>query len=286
MKIASQSMPFKQFILLGILISTFVVLYMPALSRLVRVWSRSEDYSHGFFIIPLCLFLIWQKRETLRRTPIRQSKWGLVLTFVALAVYVLAEFAGILTLSSASIIPAIMGSVLFLFGPHILKEILFPLCFLIFMVPVPAQIFAAVTFPLQLLVSKISSGIAQAMAVPVYREGNVIYLPEHTLQVVQACSGLRSMISLLTLSAVLSYLTLRANLLRAMLFVSGTPVAIMVNIVRVLTMILAFHYFNYDLTRGTVHTVFGVVIFFLAIFFLLALKGIFSKWDTSSETQS
>jgi exosortase len=254
--------------------------------RLVRYWYRSEDYSHGFLIIPLSLYIIWQKRENLRRTTLAPDWTGLALAASAVGLFLVAEFAGISTLAYASIIPILVGSILYLWGPHVLKQLLFPIAFLVFMIPVPGQVYYAVTFPLQLFVSALSTLIGQFLNIPIYREGNIIHLPEHTLQVVQACSGLRSMISLLTLSAVLAYLALESNFLRFVLFISGVPVAILVNVVRVVCMIMAFHYLDLDFTEGTVHTFFGAAIFLLAIVFLLALKGVLSRWDKSPASPS
>jgi exosortase len=125
-------------------------------------------------------------------------------------------------------------------------------------------------------------GISNLFGLPVYREGNVIHLPDRTLQVVQACSGLRSMISLLTLSAIFGYLTLKSNLLRTILFFSGIPAAILVNIIRVVLMVVAFYYFNYNLTTGTTHTIFGIIIFALALIFIAITKRVLSLWDKSS----
>jgi exosortase len=154
------------------------------------------------------------------------------------------------------------------------------------MIPVPAQIYATLTIPLQLLVSKISAEISSLIGIPIYREGNLIHLPERTLQVVQACSGLRSMISLLTLSTVFAYLTLKSNLLRSILFLSGIPTAIVVNIIRVLLLIAVQYFFDYDLTGGALHTVFGMLIFVLALLLIYVTKGVLSIWDISADQRS
>ena len=111
------------------------------------------------------------------------------------------------------------------------------------------------------------------------REGNIIHLCDHTLQVVQACSGLRSLMTLLALSSVFGYLSLKSNILRSLLFLTGIPAAILVNIIRIFLMIIAFHYFNFDLTTGSIHTVFGVIIFIMALAIVAAVKGILSRWD-------
>ena len=131
----------------------------------------------------------------------------------------------------------------------------------------------------QLFVSKLNVWLVSTIGIPIYREGNVIHLPDRTMQVVQACSGLRSMVSLLMLSAIFGYFTLKSNILRFALFLSGILAAIFVNIIRVSLMVFAFYYFNYDITKGSVHTVFGVIIFSIALIIIAFSKGVLSIWD-------
>jgi len=245
-------------------------------------WYSSDDYSHGFFIIPLCFYIIWRKKEILAEIPIKPSLWGLALVIFSLLLYLFAHLAEIMTLTSFSMVLLLAGVVIYFYGFLMFKELIFPLFLLLFMIPVPAQIYAKLTIPLQLFVSKASVGISSLLGLPIYREGNVIHLHDRTLQVVQACSGLRSMISLLTLSAIFAYLSLKSNLLRTILFFSGIPAAIIVNIIRVLLLVFAFHYFNYDLTSGTTHTVFGMIIFILALILIFIMKGVLSIWDKPS----
>ena len=185
-------------------------------------------------------------------------------------------------MASVSMIFLLGGVVIYFFGFLMCKELLFPLFLLIFMIPIPAQIYATFTVPLQLFVSKASTWVGAFLELPIYREGNVIHLPDRTLEVVQACSGLRSMISLLTLSAIFGYFTLKSNILRLILFFFGIPASILVNIIRVLSIVLAFHYVSYDLTRETTHTIFGMIIFVLALILLTVMKGILSIWDKSA----
>jgi exosortase len=147
------------------------------------------------------------------------------------------------------------------------------------MIPFPSQIYSQLTIPLQLFVTKVSVWFTANLGIPIYREGNVIHLPDRTMQVAQACSGLRSMISILPLAAILGYFTLKSNPLRYVLFVSGVPTAIVVNVVRVILLVMAYYYFNFDLSVGTTHTIFGIFIFMLALIILFALRGIILKWD-------
>ena len=266
---------------LVILVSVFIIAYFPVWKGLVLTWYQSEDYSHGFFVVPLCLYLLYRKKEILAETSKASSNWGLLLIILSLSIYLVSYFAEITTVASFSMVLFLAGVIVYLYGFIMLKELLFPLTILLFMIPVPAQIYATLTVPLQLFVSSVSTWLASIIKIPIYREGNILHLPENTLQVVQACSGLRSMISLLTLSAIFAYLTLKSNTLRTILFLSGIPAAILVNIFRVLIMIFAVYYFNYDLTHGNVHTIFGVGIFFLAIIIIGLVKGVLSNWDRS-----
>ena len=265
-----------------ILLASFILAYFPVWKRLIMAWANSEEYSHGFFIVPLCGYILWRKREILAKIQVQPSSWGLGLVMLSLLLYLFAHFAEIMTVASFSIVLIIAGIIVYLYGFLMLKELLFPLFLLLFMIPIPAQIYSSLTIPLQLFVTKVSVWIGALLGLPVYREGNVIHLPDRTMQVVQACSGLRSMISLLTLSAILSYFTLKSNFLRAVLFVSGIPAAILVNIIRVLLLVTAFYYLNYDLTTGPIHTLFGMTIFVLALLLIFTMKRVLSIWDKSA----
>lgn len=267
--------------LVALLFAGFILAYFPVWKSLILAWSGSEDYSHGFFIIPICLYVLWRKKDVLANLPARPSRWGLVVLICSLLLYLFSRFAEIVTIASLSMVPLLAGAIIYLYGFQFLKETAFPLFLLLFMIPIPSQIYSSLTIPLQLLVTKASVWLASIFGVSVLREGNVIHLPERTLQVVQACSGMRSMISLLTLSAVFGYFTLKSSLMRTSLFLSGIPVAIAVNIVRVLLILLAFQYFDYDLTTGATHTALGILVFLLALIALFLIKGALTPWDRS-----
>ena len=266
-------------LLFAVLVASFTLAYFPVWKRLVLAWYNSDEYSHGFLIIPICIYILWRKKDILAEIPVSPSWWGLALVIFSLLLYLFAHFAEIITVASFSMVLLLAGLVIYFYGFFMLKELSFPLFLLLFMIPIPAQIYSSLTVPLQLFVTKVSVWTGALLGVPVYREGNVIHLPDRTMQVVQACSGLKSMISLLTLSAILSYFTLKSNFLRTVLFVSGIPAAIVVNIIRVLLSVVAYHYFNYDLTKGTTHTIFGMIIFILALIFIAIAQKVLSTWD-------
>jgi exosortase len=189
--------------------------------------------------------------------------------------YLVAQVGEIRTLAAVSMISFLWGSVLFLFGYPIFKIALFPLLFLLFMVPVPAQIIASLTIPLQLLVTKSTVWMASMIGIPIYNEGNIISLPQGTFQVVQACGGLRSIMTMLTLGAVLSYFTLHSNVLRGILLLLAIPISIAVNIFRIFALISAFYFLTIDLSEGIAHTILGLAVFGAALgLFMLARKGL------------
>lgn len=265
-------------LLTAVLSGLFILTFLPVWKNLVTAWLNSDDYSHGFFIVPICGYIIWQKKRIFKEIPLSTSWWGLSLVVFGLFLYLFAHYGEISTLASFSMVVMFCALVIFLYRPRMFKELLFPLAFLLFMIPFPSQIYSQLTIPLQLFVTKVSVWFTANVGIPIYREGNVIHLPDRTMQVVQACSGLRSMLSILPLSAVLAYLTIKSNPLRWTLFLSGIPTALVVNIVRVVLLVMAYYYFNFDLAVGSTHTIFGIFIFMLALIILFAIRGILLKW--------
>jgi exosortase len=255
----------KTYTLLFLSAGLFLLVFYPVWVELVDAWASSDDYSHGFLIVPISLYAVWRKREDLKCVEIKPSWFFFPLVLAALFFYLVSQYAEITTLASLAMILFLAAGLLFLCGWRVFELCIFPLFLLFFMVPVPAQIYAYLTIPLQLFVTKVTVLVVSLLGVPIMREGNVLYLPEHTLQVVQACSGLRSIMSLLTLGAVMGYFFLKLNFSRALLLASAIPIAISVNIVRVFLIVVAFYYYNFDLANGNIHTVFGAFIFGFAI---------------------
>jgi exosortase len=257
----------------------FLAAYYPVFHALTAVWSSSDDYSHGFFVIPLSLYILWHKKTQLQHIPICTSWLGLIFLVGSLAIYIGAVYSEIITIVNISLVSSLVCGVWFLFGWPMLRATSFPLLFLLFMIPVPEQIYSTLTIPLQLFVSKVSVGLTTLLDIPVFREGNVIYLPEKTFEVVRACSGIRSLVTLLCLCAVIAFFSLRNNGLRFILLLSAVPVAIFVNIFRVFVMIAVYRYFQMDLTEGALHTVMGVVIFIFSLLIIILNKGVLVQWD-------
>ena len=249
------------YILLGTILITFVLVFLPVWGWLINIWSNSDDYSHGFFILPISLYIIWMKKDELADIETNPSLIGLALMIISLLLYILGQYGSILTLSPITMIFFIISCIVYLYGFTMVQALIFPLFFLFLMIPIPTQIYSALTIPLQLFVTQITVELARCFSIPILREGNVIQLADTTLQVVNACSGLRSIISLFALCTIFGYFTLKSNILRVILCSSCVFIAIFINIIRVLSMVLSHHYFHYDLTHGPLHTAFGVFIF-------------------------
>ncbi len=196
---APKRYPWWQAVVLLVLIGW---LYSPILGRLVGQWWHDPNFSHGFFVPAFALFVLWQDRLRLARIPRSPSSWGLLIVALALCVLVTGVLGAELFLSRVSLLLLVAGLVVFFLGWNYFRAVLFPWAFLILMIPIPAIIFNQITFPLQILASKVAATALPLAGVPVLREGNVINLPAMPLEVAEACSGIRSLLSLATLAVI------------------------------------------------------------------------------------
>src|SRR5574341_1909712 len=176
-----------------------VGLYAAVVPRLVHQWANDDDYTHGFLILPLALYFVWERRERLKALPIEPSPWGAGLLEIGLLTLVLGSVGAELFLQRSSFVAVFTGLVWLILGTSFLRQLAFPLAFLVFMVPLPAIVLNAIAFPLQLFAAQSATFCMQLAGIPVLREGNTIVLANTTLEVVEACSGIRSLQALLAL---------------------------------------------------------------------------------------
>jgi exosortase len=171
------------------------------------------------------------------------------------------------------------GSVLFMLGWRHLRILLFPIAFLLLMIPIPSIIFNQIAFPLQLLASRFGE-VAMGMAnVPVLREGNVLILANTSLEVEQACSGIRSLVSLLTLAIVLGYFSDRRTWVRCVIAASAIPVAVITNGFRVAGTGIAAHSFGPEAAEGFFHEFSGWIVFVVAFGLMLAIQRVIARFS-------
>lgn len=260
----------RELTVLAMAATSLVVLYFDVLVKLVDAWTNDGNYSHGFLIVPLAGYFAWERRDRLSRAVTKSSFLGLIVVVGSLAVLVVGILGSELFLTRISLLGAIGGSLLFLFGWQVIRILAFPLGILLLMVPLPAIIFNQITFPLQLWASEFGEFVLNTSRIPVLREGNVLILANTTLEVAEACSGIRSLISLLTLGIVFGYFTDSRQTVRTLIALSTIPIAIFANGVRVAGTGIAAHYFGSAAAEGFFHEFSGWLLFLVA-FALLAL---------------
>jgi len=260
----------------------FIAAYYPIFKILATKWAGSEDYTHAFFTVPIILYMAWLKRESFAAGQGWQ-KTGLAWIILATALYIVSLQLQIPSFIAMSMVLTVSGAILYLSGIKVLREMFIPLLLLILLIPVPEQLLSMITASLQLKVSQASELILQLLNVPLFREGNVLHIPEKTFQVVEACSGIRSLISLITLSLILGYFSLKNNWSIVILVAFSIPVAVLVNIMRVSSLVLAFHFFRLDLSSGSAHTIMGLALFGIALVVLFMLQRILEHWETQKK---
>jgi exosortase len=254
-----------------LLAGCFAYLYQHVIAKLVHDWYIDENYSHGFLIIPIALYFVWERRSRLKEATRKASPWGLAIVLGSISFLLAGILGSELFLTRISILGTIAGTVLFLYGWNHLKILLLPIAFLLLMIPIPAIIFNQIAFPLQLLASRFGEMALLAFQIPVLREGNVIHLANTSLEVAEACSGIRSLISLLTLGVVYGYFIDPRSWVRLILVVGTIPIAIAANGIRVAGTGIAAHYYGPEAAQGFFHSFSGWIIFIAAFIMMFIL---------------
>ena len=242
-----------------------VAVYYRVLAKLVIDWWQIPDFSHGFLVPFFAAYLIWVKRESLANTRIAPAWSGVAVVALGLMVLILGVFGAELFLSRVSLLILLSGLVLCFGGWELLKELRFVLLVLLLAIPIPSIVFNEITLPLQMLASKLASALLPLFGVPLLREGNVIELPAIKLEVAEACSGIRSLMSLFTLSIFYGYFLEKSFLRRTVLALASIPIAIAANAVRILGTGLCVQFWDPDKALGFFHEFSGWVIFLISL---------------------
>lgn len=258
---------------LGLLGALILWLYWPTLLHLVGQWRHDENTSHGFFVPIFSAFVIWQERDRLARILPRPSWSGVVPLVAGLGVLILGRMGAELFLERSSLLLVLAGIVIVFLGWNLFRAVFFPWAILLLMIPIPAILLNQITFPLQLLASRVSAAVLELFKVPVGLYGNVLQLAAMRLNVAEACSGIRSLMSLLTLAIIYGYLMERRLWVRWLLVLASLPIAIAANDVRIIgTGLLVQH--RPEAADGYYHSSWGVFIFVIALLMLYALHAL------------
>jgi exosortase len=250
------------------------LLYHGIVRSLIRDWWNDPNFSHGFFVPLFSGFLLWEDRRRLAAIPAKPSWWGIGIMAAALAAMVVGVFGSELFLSRTSLILLLAGMAVYFRGWRFFRAVLFPWAILFLMVPLPAIVFNQVALPLQMMASKLASAALSLMGVPVLREGNVLTLPAMPLEVAEACSGIRSLISLVTLAVIYSNFVEPKALGRCLLVVLAAPIAVIANALRIVGTGLLVQYWDPNKALGFFHEFSGWVIFIASLALLISAHGI------------
>ena len=263
----SRFVDWKSAILLGLV----AWLYVPILVPLVRQWWSDPNFSHGFLVPVFVGYVLWQNRTRLAAVPQEPSFWGLPIIFLGIGTLILGVFGAELFLSRISLVLLIGGLVIFFQGWNMLRAVIFPLLFLILMIPIPAIILNQITLPLQFFASKLAASSLPLCGVPVLREGNIINLPAMPLEVADACSGIRSLLSLTTLAVMYGYLLEPRVWLRVVLAMASIPIAVAANGFRIFGTGLLVQYWDPDKAQGFFHEFSGWLMFVVSLLLLFGV---------------
>jgi exosortase B len=261
----------------GLVTLGFASLYLPTYWSLSHTIWASDEQGHGPIILAICLWLLWRKRVelvALSSAPAPIAGWGLLV--LALAVYVLGRSQAILMFEVGSQL-AMVAAVLLLFkGWPALRSCWFPLFFLIFMIPLPGPLVAAVTGPLKAAVSAVATMLLSKLGYPIGRSGVVLTVGQFQLLVADACAGLNSMFSLEALGLLYMNLMRHSSALRNMLLaLLIVPISFCSNVVRVVILVLVTYHFGDAAGQGFVHGFAGMVLFLVALALILTVDRIF-----------
>lgn len=254
-----------------LLAGVIVAIYFKVTAKLVDDWYTNPDFSHGFLVPVFSAYLLWTKRQVLARTPVRPSWAGVFLVAAAIFTLFLGVYGAELFLSRISLVMLLGGLIWTLAGRAYLREVRFPLLVLLLAIPFPAVVYNQITFPLQIFASKLASAALPLFGVPVLRDGNIIQLPSMQLEVAEACSGIRSLMSLFTAAIFYGYFLERSPRRRFILALAALPIAVFANGIRILGTGLAVQYWDPHKALGFFHEFSGWLIFVVSLFCLYLL---------------
>lgn len=265
--------------MLSLLLVAMGIVYWPIVVPMVKQWAADDNYSHGFLVPLIAGYLAYLRRDELLAAEVRPSNFGLAIICFGLFMLLLGWIATEYFTMRSSLVVIVAGSVLYLLGWEIFKILLAPMAYLLLMVPIPAVIYDAAAFPLKLFVTKVSVLTLKAMGIVIWQEGNILMFPNITLEVADACSGLRSIMSLLALGAAYAFVLHTKTRDRVILILATLPIAVFTNCLRVIATGVLAQYFGSAAAEGFFHEFAGFFVFFGAVVMFVALGALLKRWS-------
>ena len=280
------SLKWKFFLLLVVLLGLFGWAYAPTMGEFVSIWDREPDYSHGFLVPLVAGYFLWRRREEWRKTAFRYTPAGWVVVVLALGIFIIGTAGAEYFTARCSLVFLLFGLAWTFGGRPILRLAWFPIAYLLFMIPIPYVVYYSATFPMQLLATKAAGTGLEIIGVPHRMQGNIILLPEYSLEVAEACSGLRSLVSLLALGAAYARLTQPTIAWQLVLFVLTVPIALAANIFRVWANALGAYAISPKVAEDFLHEFSGIIVFVFSFIALFIIGGIFYWWQRRGKRSS
>ena len=271
--VAVQSIPWVPVACFAALVGT---LYLPTIYAMAKEWFYLEEMGHGMFVPFIAGYIVWQQREEILRQPIQPTWWGVPLMLLGFLQLLVGRLGADFFVERTSLFVTVAGLIVTCCGVPVLRTLTFPFVICLFMIRIPLIIYSQITFPLQIFASIVAERALSLLNIPVFRDGNILDLASQRLSVVEACSGIRSLISLMFLSLVYAYFFDPKKWMRLVLVVAAVPIAIVANAARV-TITGIISEYNKQFSEGTYHTFEGWLIFMVALAILVMAHQLINK---------
>lgn len=265
-----------------LLIALASLLNIEVWSELVRDWTLDDNYSHGFLVLPISIFVLWSCRKELH-FPSPPSNLGLIVILGGSFGLIAGIAAGEYFVTRVSLVVQLSGIGLACLGVENFRRVWFAFFFLLFMIPIPAVVYYAASLQMQLLSTKVTTFLLHLVGVPAVRAGHIIHLPDYSLEVIEACSGLRSLVTLLALSSLHAWMQMTGKV-RSMVLVAATvPIAVMANVFRIFVTAVGAYSISKEMAESFLHEISGLLVFVSAIAMMM-ITGVFLKWTARSSS--
>ena len=263
------------------------LIFVEAFQDLYEFATRSDSYySHALLVPFVSAFFLWRDRKVLSQMPTSPSILGYPFILIACVIVVVGDLLGFRIFGQIAVLPLLVGLILVFLGPRHLLRMWFPLVFLLFMIPLPMSLTTAMTFRARMLATEGAVQLWQAFFLPMVRDGSYIDFAGDRLLVGDVCSGLRSLIALLALGAVMSYISRTKTWTRLLILVASGPVAVAANVFRIFLLCVVAYFWGSELASGWVHDVSGIMIYVMALALMLALEALLRKIAPVSEPEN
>ena len=268
-------------IFLGFWLTVLILLYIifrEAAQNLYGTISRSNSYySHSLLVPFVSAYFVWRERQHLSQIPKNPTSWGYVVLACACLMVLVGDLLGFRIFAQAAIIPLSIGLSLSFLGVHHLRRMWFPIAFLAFMIPLPESLTTGLTFQVKMLATEGAVRLAQAFYLPMIHDGSYIHFGEDRLLVGDVCSGMRSLIALVALGAIMSALSETRVWSRILILLISVPIAIVANVLRIFFLCVVANFWGSAVASGRVHDISGPFIYVVAIGLMIGLEGVFRK---------